>query len=335
MFILFIMAAVDLALIRAHSCAFVVKNSPWRYALEVQYIEVTKIVEDAEQPRKHHDDEGLQGLADSIRQHGMLQPITVTPLANVNMFKIITGERRWRAAQKIHLHDIPCIVRTIEPEEVLTQQLIENLQREDLQPLEKAQALTYVKTQIGATNRELGARLGISERTVGYLLDLVELPDAIGQQIVSSPNRPSDGQLTEKHARFLKQLNDQPDLQTAVVEKIQSEKLNSDKAGKLVKALKQRPEKAEEILSTGSDHLVQFFRDLEPDTAVAEVPDGPKRVSTRAQQIVELLPILDAVRPAEMERADVQQVTDALTSLKLAVDGLLRECRLELGETVA
>ena len=335
MFILFIMAAVDLALIRAHSCAFVVKNSLWRYALEVQYIEVTKIVEDAEQPRKHHDDEGLQGLADSIRQHGMLQPITVTPLANVNMFKIITGERRWRAAQKIHLHDIPCIVRTIEPEEVLTQQLIENLQREDLQPLEKAQALTYVKTQIGATNRELGARLGISERTVGYLLDLVELPDAIGQQIVSSPNRPSDGQLTEKHARFLKQLNDQPDLQTAVVEKIQSEKLNSDKAGKLVKALKQRPEKAEEILSTGSDHLVQFFRDLEPDTAVAEVPDGPKRVSTRAQQIVELLPILDAVRPAEMERADVQQVTDALTSLKLAVDGLLRECRLELGETVA
>jgi ParB family chromosome partitioning protein len=335
MFILFIMAAVDLALIRAHSCAFVVKNSLWRYALEVQYIEVTKIVEDAEQPRKHHDDEGLQGLADSIRQHGMLQPITVTPLANVNMFKIITGERRWRAAQKIHLHDIPCIVRTIEPEEVLTQQLIENLQREDLQPLEKAQALTYVKTQIGATNRELGARLGISERTVGYLLDLVELPDAIGQQIISSPNRPSDGQLTEKHARFLKQLNDQPDLQTAVVEKIQSEKLNSDKAGKLVKALKQRPEKAEEILSTRSDHLVQFFRDLEPDTAVAEVPDGPKRVSTRAQQIVELLPILDAVRPAEMERADVQQVTDALTSLKLAVDGLLRECRLELGETVA
>jgi ParB family chromosome partitioning protein len=301
--------------------------------LQVQYIEVAKIVEDPDQPRKHHDDESLQGLADSIRQHGMLQPITVTQLANINMYKIITGERRWRAAQKIHLDAIPCIVREVEPEEILTQQLIENLQREDLQPLEKAQALSYVKSQIGATNRELGARLGISERTVGYLLDLIELPDAIGQQIISSPNRPSDGQLTEKHARFLKQLNDQPDLQTAVVEKIQSEKLNSDKAGKLVKALKQRPEKAEEILSTGSDHLVQFFRDLEPDGGVPDVPDAPKRTSTRVQQVIELKPILDAIRPSEMERPDVQQLADALTSLKLAVDGLLRECKLELGET--
>lgn len=302
--------------------------------MEVQLIKVGKIVEDAEQPRRHHDDEGLQGLADSIRQHGMLQPISVTALANVNMYKIITGERRWRAAQKIGLHEIPCIIREVEPEDVLTQQLIENLQREDLQPLEKAQALTYVKNQIGSTNRELGARLGISERTVGYLLDLIELPEAIGQQIISSPNRPSDGALTEKHARFLKQLNDQPDLQSAVVEKIQSERLNSDKAGKLVKALKQRPEKAEEILSAGSDHLVQFFRDLEPNSAVVELPDGPKRISTRAQQIVDLLPTLEAIRPAEMERPDVHQLTDALTSLKLAVDSLLRECRLELGERV-
>ncbi len=302
--------------------------------MEIQYIEVAKIVEDSDQPRKHHDEEGLQGLADSIRQHGMLQPITVTPLANVNMFKIITGERRWRAAQKVNLDEIPCIVRTVDPEEILTQQLIENLQREDLQPLEKAQALTYVKNQIGSTNRELGARLGISERTVGYLLDLIELPEAIGQKIISSPNRPSDGQLTEKHARFLKQLNDQPDLQTAVVEKIQNERLNSEKAGNLVKALKKRPEKSEEILSSSSDHLVQFFRDIEPTDAVTEEREAPKRISTRAQQVIDLVPVLDAVRPSEMSRPDVHQLTDALTSLKLVVDGLLRECRLELGETV-
>jgi len=302
--------------------------------LVIQYIPVKEIVEDPDQPRKHHDDESLQGLADSIRQHGMLQPITVTQLANVNMYKIITGERRWRASQKAGLEEIPCILREVEPEDVLTQQLIENLQREDLQPLEKAQALTYVKKQIGSTNRELGARLGISERTVGYLLDLMELPDTIGQQIVSSPNRPSDGQLTEKHARFLKQLNDQPDLQSAVVEKIQNERLNSDKAGKLVKALKQRPEKSEEILSTSSDHLVQFFRDVDPTDAVVEGPEGPKRISTRAQQVIDLRATLDVIVPSEMSRPDVSQLTDALTSLKLTVDGLLRECRLELGETV-
>lgn len=298
--------------------------------MEIELIEVAKIVEDPDQPRKHHDEESLQGLADSIRQHGMLQPMTVTPLANVNMYKIITGERRWRAAQMAGLEDVPCIVKTLEPEDVLTQQLIENLQREDLQPLEKGQALNYVKRSIGATNRELGMRLGISERTVGYLLDLTDLPEEIGHQIISSPNRPSDGQLTEKHARFLKQLNDQPELQTAVVEKIQKEKINSDTAGKLVKALKKRPEKSDEILSSPTDHLVQFFRDIEPTVAVTEEPSSPTRLTVRAQQILDFLPSLDAITPSDMSHGDVRQLEDALTSLKLAVDGLLRECRLEL-----
>jgi ParB family transcriptional regulator, chromosome partitioning protein len=303
--------------------------------VEIELIEVGQIVEDPDQPRKHHDEESLQGLADSIRQHGVLQPITVTPLANVNMFKIVTGERRWRAAQKAGLEEIPCIVKEVRPEDVLTEQLIENLQREDLQPLEKAQALNYVKNTIGSTNREIGSRLGISERAVGYLLDLLDLPQAIGQQVVSSPNRPAAGQLTEKHARFLKQLNDSPELQNAVVEKIQNEKINSDQTGKLVKALKQRPEKAEEILTSPTDHLVQFFRDIEPLEAVVEDTGEAPRLSRYTQSIVNFLPSLDAIHPSDLQHAEIRQIEDALTSLKLAVDGLLRECRLELGETVA
>src|SRR2546421_8658878 len=104
--------------------------------MNVELIEVSRIVEDPDQPRRHHDEENLQGLADSIRQHGMLQPITVTELANVNMYRIITGERRWCAAQKIALDVIPCIIRDADPDEIYTQQLIENIQREDLQPVE-------------------------------------------------------------------------------------------------------------------------------------------------------------------------------------------------------
>ena len=120
------------------------------------------------------------------------------------------------------------------------------------------------------------------------------------------------------------------------MEKIQNEKLNSDTAGKLVKALKKKPQQAEEILSSSADHLVQFFRDLEPGQAVVEdQEEGPKRVNVRAQHVLDFLPELDGIRPTDMTRADVQQLVDALTSLKLAVDGLLRECRLELGEAVA
>src|SRR5258706_9161958 len=198
----------------------------------------------------------------------MIQPMTVTELANVNMFKIVTGERRWRAAQIAGLEEVPCIVKEIAPEDILTQQLIENLQREDLQPLEKARAINHIKAGLQATNREVGGRLGLAERNVGYLLDLLDLPESIATEIVSSPNRPADGKLTEKHARFLRQLNDNPDLQTAVVEKIRSGKVNSETTGKMVRALKQKPERAEEILSSPTEHLVQFFRDLEPEDAV-------------------------------------------------------------------
>lgn len=302
--------------------------------MEIRLIDVHQIVEDPDQPRKHHDEESLRGLADSIRQHGMLQPITVSHLANVNMYRIVTGERRWRAAQMAGLDAVPCILKELDPEEALTEQLIENLQREDLQPLEKAQALQHVKAALGATNRELGHRLGISERTVGYLLDLIELPEEIGQQVVSSPNRPADGQLTEKHARYLKQLNDQPELQTAVVEKIREERINSDQTGKLVKALRNRPDKREEILTAPVDHLVRFFRETEPTEAVVEEPAAAPRLSHHAQRILDFLPTLDAIRPTDLPRPEVLDLQTALTSLKLAVDGLLRECSLELGEPV-
>lgn len=302
--------------------------------MEFEQIELTKIIEDPEQPRKFYDAESLQGLADSIRQHGVLQPITVTPLANVNMYKIITGERRWRASQKVGLEDIPCIVREVAPDDILTMQLLENLQREDLQPLEKANALAHVKNKVESTNRELGSRLGISERTVGYLLDLLELPEVIGKKVVSSPNRKADGQLTEKHARFLKQLNDNPDLQSAVVDKIEKEKMSSDNTGKLVKALKKQPDKFEEILSTPTDHLTQFFRDLEPSPFdEVDIPSvSATTIHPLAQQLINFMPLLDSIHPADHNHHTVRQLSDALTSLKLGVDGLLRECKLELGE---
>ncbi len=299
--------------------------------MEVKLIGVGRIVEDADQPRRHQDEESLNGLADSIRQHGMLNPITVTHLPNLGVYRIITGERRWRAAQRVGLKDVPCIVKDIDPEEVLTEQLIENVQREDLQPAEKARALSHVKEVLGATNREVGARLGLSERTVGYLLDLLELPESISESIISSPNRPSDGQITEKHARFLKQLNDLPDLQTAVVEKIREDRLNSDHTGNLVKALRKKPDQAEEILSSPADHLVRFFRDSDSAVALAEPPTLVQtRQSPYAQRIIDMVEVLGQIQPSELARPEVGQIQDSLTSLKLVVDGLLRECSLEL-----
>jgi ParB family transcriptional regulator, chromosome partitioning protein len=302
--------------------------------VEVLQIETRSITEDPLQPRKHHSEESLQGLADSIRQHGMLNPITVTPTPEEGRYRIVTGERRWRAAKLARLAEIPCVVKEVGDDERLTVQLIENLQREDLQPLEKGKAILHVKNTINLTNRELARRLGLSERTIGYLLDLLALPDDIGEAVVSSPNRPSDGQVTEKHARFLKQLNEEPDLQSAVVERIRGEKLNTEETGNLVRALKKRPDRAQEILDAPADHLVRFFQNSDPAAdflSGVDAGSGPSRTSPYAQRIIDFLPALSGLDPAAMPLPELRQIEDALTSLKLTVEGLLHGCKTRLG----
>ncbi len=261
----------------------------------------------------------------------MLNPITVSS-SNDGRFRIVTGERRYRAATMARLDSVPCIIKEVAPDERLTEQLIENLQREDLQPLEKAKAILHAKGTLNLTNREVAKRLGLSERAVGYLLDLIELPDEIGEQVVSSPNRPSDGQVTEKHARFLKQLNDDPELQSAVVDKIRDKKLNTEDTGNLVKALKKRPEKADEILGSASDHLAKFFQNDNASPFLEDYEDGkePMRITPSATKIMDFLPALANMELRQLPMPEVRQIEDALTSLSLAVDGLLKRCKSRL-----
>ncbi len=301
--------------------------------MDLRLIERTRISEDPDQPRKHLSEEALQGLADSIRQHGMLNPITVRPIGD-DAYRIVTGERRWRAARMAGLEQVPCIVKQISADELLTEQLIENLQREDLAPLDKARAIDHVKSTLIQTNREIARRLGISERTVGYLLDLLALPEDIGEAIVSSPNRPSDGQITEKHARFLKQLNEAPDLQNAVVDRIRNDKLSSEETGNLVKALKKKPEQADDILSSPTDHLASFFQDAyDPSAEFLNQPESHEvRHSAHAQRVLDFLPSLAGIDVSRMSHPELRQVEDALTSLAVAVQGLLSNCREHLGE---
>ncbi len=302
--------------------------------VNVQTISIDRIAADPEQPRQSHSEESLKGLADSIRQHGLLNPITVSPLPNSDRYKIITGERRWRAAQIAQLKDVSCVVKEVASDDRLTEQLVENLQREDLQPLEKGKAIEQIKRTLNLTNREVSKRLALSERSVGNLLDLMTLPDAIGEAVISSPNRKADGQLTEKHARFLKQLNDTPDLQNAVVERIKDEKLSSDDTGNLVKALKKQPDKSKEILDSPTDHLIKFFGgggDPAADLLDSiDLEDRPKQINAGAQKVIDLLPALTGLSIERLTHPELRQVEDALTSLQVTVEGLLRTVKQKL-----
>lgn len=225
--------------------------------MEVRLIPVDQIVEDPDQPRHGYDEESLRGLAESIRQHGLLNPITVRPLHHLNMFQIVTGERRWAAAKLAGLTHIPCIVKAIDAEEAFIEQLTENLQREELAPIDKARGLKTLKERTGASNRELARMLGLSERTIRTLLGLLELPEEIGEQVVSSPGRPAAGTLTERHARSLRELNEYPELQRRVAEKIRQEELTGEETAELVRQMREAPERAEELLERAAVETIR------------------------------------------------------------------------------
>jgi ParB family transcriptional regulator, chromosome partitioning protein len=294
--------------------------------MDLRDIEVSRIVEDPEQPRRALDDSALMGLADSIRQYGVLNPITVTPLAGVDGYRIVTGERRWRAAQRAGLEFIPCIIRDenrTDDVERRAEQLIENLQREELAPLDKANAIKTLKETLGGTNKEIGGRLGISERTVGYLLDLLDLPETIGEQIISSPNRPADGNLTEKHGRFLRQLNDEPELQSQLVDKIKDEKLSADDTGKIAKALRQNPDKREDILGNSIEDLPRVLG------GGREAPDAPPFSTGRAfvGYLERMLPQLEEIKVGSVSASELAAVEEAAAKVKESVDKLIAELR--------
>ncbi|GBC95637.1 putative chromosome-partitioning protein ParB [bacterium HR16] len=308
-------------------------------AVEVRMIPVSQIVEDPEQPRRDMDAESLQGLADSLRQHGMLQPIVVKPLHNVNMYQIVVGERRWRAAQMAGLFEIPCIVREVDPEEALTDQLIENLQREDLRPIDRARALQIAKTRLGLSNRDLASRLGISERMVGYMLELLDLPEEIAEQVVSRPNRPAEGAITEKHARFLKQLNEMPEVQAQVAEKIKSDRLSTDDTAKLVKALRMSPERAEELLRGSAPDWAEWINPelpplpeeetiaVAPPPTTTSQPVASAPAATIAQQPADVvrkaIELLGELEPAQMSPEQRVETVEVLRSLLIVAETLI------------
>lgn len=148
------------------------------------------------QPRQHFDEGALAELADSIRVHGLLQPILVRPLAGGNLYEIVAGERRWRAAQLAALHEVPVVVRTLGDSQALEIALIENLQRQDLTALEEAEGYQRLIDEFSHSHGELGALMGKSRSHVANMLRLLSLPGPVKTLLQS-------GALSAGHARAL------------------------------------------------------------------------------------------------------------------------------------
>ena len=167
---------------------------------QLREIDVDRILPNSHQPRKTFEEESLNELADSIREHGLVQPIVVRPLED-GFFQLIAGERRWRASQRAGLSRVPAVIREAGEHAALELALIENLQREDLNPMEEAQAYERLIADFGMTQEEVARRVGKNRATISNMLRLLKLPPEVQQWL--RENRLSTG-----HAKALLSLND-------------------------------------------------------------------------------------------------------------------------------
>ena len=188
-------------------------------------------------PRKHFADADLEDLAKSIRDKGLLQPLVVRPRADGD-FEIVAGERRWRAAQKAGVHEVPVLIRDLSDGEALEIALIENIQRSDLNPLEEARAYGMLLGQFSYTQQQLADSVGKSRSHIANTLRLLTLPDSVRQMI-------EDGKLTAGHARTLVATDSPAELADRIIKLGLSVREAEDLTRKAAtSARKARPEKA-------------------------------------------------------------------------------------------
>jgi ParB family chromosome partitioning protein len=160
----------------------------------LRMLPVSAMTPHPDQPRRHFDDEALEELARSIRTRGLIQPIVVRP--HGKDYQIVAGERRWRAAQRAHLHEVPVIVRELDDAETLEIALIENIQRQDLNAIEEAEAYRKLTAEFGHTQDALAKLVHKSRSHVSNLLRLLDLPEAVRTLVI-------EGQIEMGHARAL------------------------------------------------------------------------------------------------------------------------------------
>ncbi len=219
------------------------KPAPKTAESGVVELKIALVEPNREQPRKQFDEEKLQILADSIKTHGVIQPILVKEREK-GYYMIIAGERRWRAAKRAGLKTIPAVVKNLEEQKVMEVALVENLQREDLNPIDTANGYRFLAEKFNLTQEEISTRVGKSRSAIANTLRLLTLPEFVQDKLF-------DGTLTEGHARSLIGLNEKDAL--AIAEKIIADGLSVRATEELIRRLK-KPESKKTIPEKSVHH---------------------------------------------------------------------------------
>ena len=217
----------------------------------VRKVRITMVEPNREQPRKNFDEDALQELSDSIKEHGVISPILVQD--RKDHYEIIAGERRWRAAKLAGLKEVPVIVKHFTEQEVLEISLIENIQRENLNPIEEAFAYKKLLTEFNLKQDEVAERVSKSRTAVTNSMRLLKLCDKVQQMVI-------DNMISTGHARTLISIED-PEQQYQLAMKIFDEKLSVRDAEKLVKNIN-KPEKTRKKKET-DEALKIIYQEME------------------------------------------------------------------------
>lgn len=264
-------------------------------ATDFIYLPISKVEANIDQPRKHFDEDALYELSESIREHGVIQPLTVRKLSS-GYYQIIAGERRWRAARLAGLKEIPCRVMDADEQKRTEIALIENLQREDLSPLEEAEGYKHLVEDFGLTQEEVANRVGKSRPAVANALRLLSLSKDIKPFLET-------GELSAGHARALLKVRGSEEQRT-LAQKVIQEGLSVRQTERLAdKWGKEEPEKPER-----PKPFVDYTREVE-NRLTRSLGRKVKIVAGRKKGRLEI----DYYDPDDLE-----VVIDALDSLKLA-----------------
>ena len=228
-------------------------------------VKLSMVEPNGEQPRKNFDEDSLLELAESIKQFGLLQPIIVQD--RKNHFEIIAGERRWRAAKMAGLKEIPVIIKNLTNQEIVEISLIENIQREDLNPIEEAQAYKRLLEEFNLKQDEVAERVSKSRTAVTNSMRLLKLCDEVQQMVVNE-------MISTGHARALLSIED-PEEQYMIAQKVFDEKMSVREVEKLVKDL-HKPEKAPKKENKSLEVIYQNIENRLKESLGTKVYISPK-----------------------------------------------------------
>ena len=230
---------------------------------QVLSLSIHEVEPNRNQPRKQFDEDAIEELADSIKQYGVIQPLIVQK--KDNYYEIIAGERRWRACKKAGLKEVPVIIKNYDEKETLKISLIENIQREDLNPIEEAKAYEILHDSYGLKQDEIAASVSKSRTAITNIMRLLKLDERVQDMVI-------ENLISSGHGRTLLSIDD-GDVQYQLAEKILDENLSVREAEKLVKSVLEHKdnEKPSEEESLQEKSMINFFENKMKDILGSKV----------------------------------------------------------------